>query len=266
MNRACPRPNAAMPRGRRNRGHAPVDDFVYNHDANPPWRRGRLGVLQHDPFPQADTDTGRQVIDRARDAFWDNHRATIATVRRNERRIHRFFFNLFWCLWLVPGALEAVAWCVWCAFASLAEGCHRISEWFRKQSLPLPSNTWSSPETGAMFQDVLNAMLENRRRHHPHAPPPNEVMFVRRSDIPRMVDEGHIDEPPLPRAPRTAESIVFGIHDTQKVRRLVREMGEHLEEHSEKGFVRDGAYDQLYRDLMAIRAATLPDELNPHPN
>ena len=50
------------------------------------------------------------------------------------------------------------------------------------------------------------------------------------------------------------------------MRRLVREMGEHLEEHAEKGFVRDGAYTHLYDDLMAIHAATLPEDLNPHTN
>ena len=93
-------------------------------------------------------------------------------------------------------------------------------------------------------------------------------MDVRQWNFPsaRMVDEGHIDVPPFPRAPRATRAFVFSIQEIDDMRRLVREMGEHLEEHAEKGFVRDGAYTHLYDDLMAIHAATLPEDLNPHTN
>ena len=194
-----------------------------------------------------------------------------------------FLFRFFWGLWFVPAALEAVAWCVWRVFVFFADGCIRISEWFRKRARPPPPrNSWANSGVEInfdVFQTALQRILDERNQ----APP----MDVRQWNFPRarMVDEIDQSTRRLPRpppdavnetgrlagyrpetAPRTDTSIVFGIHDVQKVRRLVREMGEHLEEHSEKGFVRDGAYDQLYRDLMAIRAATLPEDLSPHLN
>lgn len=97
-------------------------------------------------------------------------------------------------------------------------------------------------------------------------------MDVPRARIARMVDEGDVDDLRVPRAERNGYLWAWmtdrALPPAQngRLRRLVREMGEHLEEHAEKGFVRDGAYDQLYRDLMAIRATTLPEELDPHPN
>ena len=268
-----------MPRRRRNRGDAPVDNSVYVDGANPPWRRGDLGTLQVDTilvagrlgtFGDPDSD------EHARNDAISLERRRVATSSHIYKKCCMAAATCFALVWYVPMALEAVSWCVWHAFFFFANGCMRISDWFLEQTKEPPEppfNIWASPNNAAMFQDM------HRRLY-------SEDLIARlraseernRRDLSRMVDEVDM-RTPFPRPPPTRDqvdfvgqdhgnawSFTFSAREIDNLRRLVREMGEHLEEHAEKGFVRDGAYDQLYRDLAAIRATTLPRERNPHPN
>lgn len=151
---------------------------------------------------------------------------------RNGRLLYMSAATFFALLCYVPKALEIAFWCCWHAFAYLADRCTRVSDWFLlRANVPLVlADTRRTPATAPVAWIVRD---EGDQREA-------ASMATR---LPRLR--------PRPAVETLSEDLVRG----------VRKMAEHLEEYAEKGLVREGAYTQLYDDLMAIHNAARADGL-----